>query len=57
MRLRLEHVARENDRYGLSDRATATICTALLSDIGLVTDMDQTMIIDKNKVRRERNVF
>ena len=26
-------------------------------DIGLVTDTDQTMIIDKNKVRRERNVF
>ena len=24
---------------------------------GLVTDTDQTMIIDKNKVRRERNVF
>ena len=49
-----EHVAREADRYGLSDRATATICTALLCNIGLVTDTDQTMIIDKNKVRRER---
>ena len=57
MRLRLEHVAREADRYGLSDRATPTICTALLCDIGLVTDTDQTMIINKNKVRRERNVF
>ena len=57
MRLRLEHVAREADRYGLSDRATATICTALLCDIGLVTDTDQTMMIDKNKIRRERNVF
>ena len=56
MRLRLEHIAREADRCGLSDRATATICTALC-DIGLVTDTDQTMIIDKNKVRRERNVF
>ena len=57
MRLRLEHVAREADRYGLSDRATATICTALLCDIGLVNETDQTMIIDKNKIRRERNAF
>ena len=48
---------RSSDRYDLSDRATATICTALLCDIGLVTDADQTMIIDKNKVRREQNVF
>ena len=52
-----EHVAREADRYSLSDCATATICTALLCDIGLVTNTDQTMIIDKNKVRRECNVF
>ena len=36
---------------------SATICTALLCDIGLVTDTDQTMIIDKSKVRRERNVI
>lgn len=57
MRLRLEHVAQEADRYGLSDRATATICTALLCDLGLVSELDQTMTFDKNKVRRERNVF
>ena len=57
MRLRLEHVAREADRYGLSDCATATIRIALLCHIGLVTDTDQTMIIHKNKVRRERKVF
>ena len=57
MRLRLEHVAREADRYGLSDRAAAKTCTAILCDIGLVTDTGQTMIIDKNKVMRKRNVF
>ena len=53
MRLRLQHVARE----GLSDSATATICTTLLCDVGIVNEMDQTMIIDKNKVRRKRNAF
>ena len=57
MKQRLNHVAREANRYGLSDRATATICTALLCDLGLVTETDQTMTIDKSKVRRERNMF
>ena len=57
MRLRLNHVAREADRYGFSDRATAAICTALLCDLGLVTKTDQNIIIDKSKVRRERNLF
>ena len=57
MRLRLNHIAREADRYGLSNRATATICTALSRDLGLVTETDQTMIIDKSKVRRGRNMF
>ena len=57
MRLRLNHVAREAGRYGLSDRAAATICTALLFDLGLVTETDQTIVIDKSKVRRERNMF
>ena len=57
MRLRLNHVVREADRYGLSDRAPATIYTALLCDFGLVNKTNQTMIIDKSKVRRERNMF
>ena len=56
-KLRLEHVSREADRYNLSDRATVAICTALLCDIGMENEMDQTMIIDKNKVRRVRNTF
>ena len=57
MRLRLNHIAREADRYDLSNRTTTTICTALSCDLGLVTETDQTMIIDKSKVRRERNMF
>ena len=31
MKLRLGRVAREVDRYGLSDRASATICTVILA--------------------------
>ena len=50
-------ITTEADRYGLSDRATATICIALLCDLGIVTETDQTMIIDKSKVRKERNMF
>ena len=40
MRLCLNHIARKADRYGLSDHATATMCTALLCDLGLVTKTD-----------------
>ena len=57
MRLRLNHVGRKADRCGLSDRASATICTALFCDLGLVTKTDRTIIIDKSKVGRARNTF
>ena len=37
--------------------ATATMCTALVRDFGLVTETDQAMIVDKSKVRRKINTF
>ena len=57
MRLWLNHVAREAGRYGLSDCTTATICITLLCELGLVTKRDQTMIIDKSKVKRKEICF
>ena len=50
MRLPLNHITRKADRYGLSDRATATICIALLCHLGLVTETDKILIIDKGKL-------
>ena len=55
MRLWLNHVAQKADRWPNS--TIAVICTALLCQLGLVIEIDQTMIIDKSKVRRKRNMF
>jgi len=54
MRISLPTVAREVDRFGISNRAAASICTALLVDLGLVNENEQTMIIDTSKIRRQR---
>lgn len=54
MRLPLPHLAKEADRYGISDRAAASLATAVLIDVGFVSKEDQSFVIDKNKVHRER---
>lgn len=54
MRIPLQNLAKEADRYGISDRATASLATAVLIDFGIITKDDQSLVIDKNKVRRER---
>lgn len=51
MRVSLSSVAMHADRYGLSDRAVSAVSTSLLRDLGMV---DDTCIIDRNKVRRAR---
>lgn len=56
-RQRLSHVAMEADRWSVSDRAAAAIATATLVDFGLVTQFDRTLIIDRHKIRRERENF
>lgn len=43
-----------SDRYGLSDRATAAIASCVLQDVGLVNKGHRSLVIDKNKVRREK---
>jgi len=42
------------ERYQLSDKASAAVANAALKDAGLITDLDKTYLIDKNKLRRER---
>lgn len=54
MRIRLKSTALLSDRYGVSDRATAAIASSVLHDFGLVTDSDVSHVVDKNKVRREK---
>ena len=54
MRVKLPAVAMAYDRHGLSDRAAASITTAVLHDFGIVTADDSSKVIDRSKVRRSR---
>ena len=48
-------LARMSERYQLSDRAAAAIANSVLVDVGLVTDDDRSYVIDRSKLRRERD--
>ena len=47
-------LARCCDRYNISDRAGAALATSVLIDHGLVSERDQTLAVDRSKLRRER---
>lgn len=54
MRLKIPTVARECDRRGISDRAGAAICSAVLQDLGIIDNDDSSSVVDRSKIRRER---
>ena len=47
-------LTRTCDRYAVSDQAAAAIASAVLEDVGLMTNEDKTSVINRNKLRRER---
>ena len=51
--LSLANVVLVAARYGLSSRATASLLTAFLVDMGMVTSEDKSKVIDHHKVYRE----
>ena len=51
----LTNVAMTCDRFGVSDRCAATLVSATLQDVGLVSEENMTMVVDRSKVRRERS--
>jgi len=51
------NLAMMSEHYQLSDRASAAVANAALKDAGLITDLDKTYVIDKNKLRREREKY
>ena len=55
MRVALPTLAAACDRHGVSDRAAATLATAVLQDMQIVHQGDTTQVIDRSKVRRERH--
>ncbi|KAG8323826.1 hypothetical protein J6590_106494, partial [Homalodisca vitripennis] len=54
MRLSLQSTALVSDRFGISDRATAAIASSMLFDLGMVSESDTSLVIDKNKIEREK---
>ena len=45
------------ERYQISDRAAAAIGSATLKDFGVVTEYDASLVIDRSKLRRERQKY
>jgi hypothetical protein len=54
MRYKLTTTAMISDRYGVSDRATAAIVSSVMHDLGLICDSDMSQVIDRSKIRREK---
>ena len=50
-------VARECDRYNVSDTAGAAIATATLIDYGIIKKQERSSIIDRCKLRRQRQLL
>ncbi|ESO06494.1 hypothetical protein HELRODRAFT_160670 [Helobdella robusta] len=50
--LQLPTLAKVCDTYRLFTRSAAAVASAVLVDVGLVSDEDSTLVIDKNKVHR-----
>jgi len=55
-RVPLENLAMLCERFEISDRAGAAIATATLKDFGVITE-NETLVIDRSKLRRERNKY
>ncbi|GBN48733.1 hypothetical protein AVEN_173701-1 [Araneus ventricosus] len=53
-RLDFPTLARECDRYGISDRAAASTASAVLQYIGIVHEGETSHVVDSNKIRRQR---
>ena len=54
-RVRLTETAKMSVRFGVSLGATAAIATAVLIDYNVVNKQNTSLVVDKNKVARERN--
>jgi hypothetical protein len=53
----LSHYVAECDRCGISDRSAAACANALLTDFGIITDTDQSAVINRYKIRSQRERF
>ena len=54
VRIKLPALSETCDRYAISDRSAAAISSAVLQDIGVITNDDKASVIDRSKIRRQR---
>ena len=54
MRMKLTNTALISQRFGVSLQAMAAIASSVLHDVGLVTKLDTSIVIERNKIARER---
>ena len=53
-RMKWSNLARMSERFQVSDRAVAAIANSVMQDLGFITENDKTYVIDRSKLRRER---
>ena len=56
-RVTLKELAMVCERYEVSDRASAAIASATLKAFGIVTEEDERYVVDRSKLRRERQNY
>ena len=56
-RVTLKELAMVCERYEVSDRAGAAIASATLKAFGIVTKEDKRYVVDRSKLRRERQKY
>ncbi|GBN14640.1 hypothetical protein AVEN_39550-1 [Araneus ventricosus] len=54
VRLGLLSTAVVGDRFGVSDRDVVAIASSVLHDVGLITSKNSDLVVDENKLRREK---
>ncbi|GBN92525.1 hypothetical protein AVEN_90460-1 [Araneus ventricosus] len=54
MRSKLTSASLVSDRFDVSNRATAVIAFSVLYDLGMISEKDTSLVIDKSKIRREK---
>ncbi|GBM69097.1 hypothetical protein AVEN_178176-1 [Araneus ventricosus] len=56
MRTRLPVTATVCDRCNVSDKTAVARTSAVLKDFGVISEVDTSHVVDKNKVRREKSL-
>ena len=54
MRLILSVLARTSDGFGISDKTAAALPSVTFEDIRIITSQNLSMVINKNKLRKQR---